>query len=247
MSGEEDRDGAQSLQVSVVIPAHNEEDYVERALASVAAQRYPLERLECLVVDNASTDDTARRAQEFARRCPQLAVIVLTEPCPGVARAKNLGAGAAGGDVLIFLDADSRMDPNLVRDVAARYRSGSPAGSLRIVADSNHPLERAFFALMEVGKVWFGIRSQMMYCDRGLFLSLEGFRPDLRLAEDLEFLRRVQERVRQNGLGSVCHVRTSAIATSPRRLRTRPLHLNMLTMFARWALAFAGIGRTREY
>jgi hypothetical protein len=178
---------------------------------------------------------------------PQLRVLVVPEPVAGVGRAKNRGAEVAAGSIFIFLDADSRMTSGLARDVSVAYERGSPAGSIRVVADSRHPLERGFFALMEVGKVWFGVRSQMMYCSADLFRSVGGFHPGLHLAEDLEFLDRVRRRVKEAGLGPVCHIRSSAIATSPRRLRSRPFHLGMITMFARWALAFAGIGRTREY
>jgi glycosyltransferase involved in cell wall biosynthesis len=233
--------------VSVVIPAHNEEAYLEAALASVAEQSYGPDRLECIVADNGSTDETARVARDFASRHPHLTISVVDEPVAGVGRAKNRGARVARGDILIFLDADSRMDPDLVRDVVACYRAGNPAGSIRILADSDHPLDRGFFALMEVGKVLFGIRSQMMYCDRSLFLSVDGFHPDFRLAEDLEFLKRVRARVRQDGTGTVCHVRSSAIRTSPRRLRQKPYHLAMIPMFGRWLLAFLGIWRTRKY
>ena len=100
---------------------------------------------------------------------------------------------------------------------------------------------------MEVGKVLFGIRSQMMYCDRELFFAVGGFDPHLRLAEDLDFLKRVRRRVHATGQGTVCHVRSSAIHTSPRRLRALPYHLGIFPMFGRWLLAFMGIGRDREY
>ncbi len=233
--------------VSVVIPARNEEAYVEGALRSVAAQHYPLECLECIVVDNGSTDETVQVAERFKQRNQSLAISVETETTPGVARSKNRGASAAHGAVLIFLDADSRMDPNLAGDVAACWSAGTLAASIRVAADSRHPLDRGFFALMEVGKVLFGVRSQMMYCDRLLFLSLGGFDPTLHLAEDLEFLSRVRDRVRELGRGEVPHLRSSAIRTSPRRLRAYPLHLAMVPMFVRWLLAFSGIGRTKRY
>mgnify|MGYP005846913295 CR=1 FL=1 len=233
--------------VSVVIPARDEEAYVESALASVASQRYHLGCLECIVVDNASSDATAQVAVAFANRQPELKVSVVTEPTVGVACAKNLGARVARGRILVFLDADSQMDGDLIKHVVARYRDGSPAGSIRVAADSDDWLERAFFDLMEVGKVLFGIRSQMMYCDRALFLALGGFRPDLRVAEDLEFLRRVKAHLRHDSGGDVCHIRSSLILTSPRRLRTRPFRLGLLTLFVRWALAFVGIGRNRSY
>jgi glycosyltransferase involved in cell wall biosynthesis len=233
--------------VSVIIPARNEEAYVEAALRSVAAQIYSPERIECVVVDNASFDSTAQIAEDFALCHPRPPVLVVFEPVVGVGRAKNRGAAEAGGEILIFMDADSRMDPDLVSVVVSCYSQGNPAGSIRIVADSRHPLERGFFELIEIGKVLFGIRSQMMYCDRKLFYSLGGFRPDLRLAEDLEFLDRVRDCVRKRGTGTVCHVRASIIRTSPRRLRQRPFHLGMIPIFARWTLAYLGIWRHREY
>lgn len=233
--------------VSVVIPAHNEAGYIRAALASVAAQQYPLDRLECVIVNNASKDQTAALARAFAAECPALSILVIREPVLGVGRAKNRGARAARGDVLIFLDADSRMDPSLARDVVKQRQAGHLAGSIRVVADSRHPLERGFFALMEGGKVLFGIRAEMLFCDRELFLKLGGFRPDLRLAEDLEFLQRAGEHARARGLAPVCHLRSSAIATSPRRLRALPFHLNVIVLFVRWAFAFAGFGRQRDY
>ena len=233
--------------VAVVIPARNEEDYIQAALASVAAQRYPLDRLECIVVNNGSIDGTTRIAMEFAARCPDLRVTVVDEPAPGVGRAKNLGARIASGKLVIFLDADSRMDPALTQEAVTCYRQGHRAGSIRIVADSDAWMERGFFALMELGSVLFDIRSEMFYCDRELFLRLGGFRDDLHIAEDLEFLQRVKEYARQRGLPNVCHIRATPIATSPRRLRRLPWHLSILTTFARWALAFAGIGRKRTY
>jgi glycosyltransferase involved in cell wall biosynthesis len=233
--------------VSIVIPAYNEEAYIQRALLSVAAQTYPLDRLECVVVDNASTDATSKVAMDFATRHPELRLLVIAEPTVGVSQAKNRGATVAQGDILVFLDADSHMKPDLIQAVVERYQSGYPAGSIRVVADSSDLLEQGFFALMELGKVLFHVRAQMLYCDRALFLTLGGFRPELKQAEDLEFLRRVREHLHRNGGEALCHVRTSAIVTSPRRLREKPFRLSLITMFLRWLLAFVGIWRTREY
>ncbi|HEU5347270.1 MAG TPA: glycosyltransferase, partial [Ktedonobacterales bacterium] len=182
------------------------------------------------------------------RQHSELDLIVVAEPLLGVSRAKNRGVREATGTVLIFLDADSRMDPHLVRDVVTEYRAGAPAGSIRIVADSGSRLEHGFFDLLELGPLLFGTRSQMFYCDRALFLALGGFNETLQLAEDLELLRRARAYMRREEKdGTISHIRTSTIATSPRRLRTLPFHLGLVTTLVRWALAFAGIGRTRSY
>ncbi len=228
--------------LSIVIPAHNEAGYVDRALASVAAQTWPLDRLEVIVAENGSTDATRDVVRSIAASQNGLAVRLISEPVAARGRAKNRGAREARGAAVLFLDADSTMAPDLAARVVEEIRGGHPAGSIRVVADDGDRVDRAFFDLMEFGKVLFGIRAQMFYCRRDLFLDLGGFDEALQLAEDREFLVRLQ----RTGV-PVTHVRESAITTSPRRLHTLPFHLGMLTMFARWTLGHAGIGRRWPY
>ncbi len=230
------------VRVSFVIPARNEAGYVARALASVASQDWPCEELEAVVVNNGSSDGTAEVVRSFAARHPELRCRLESEPQRGRARAKNRGARAAAGAYLVFLDADSVASHNLVRAVLRHVQAGYPAGSIRVVADSHDPLDRAFFGLMEFGKRLFGIRAQMFYCRRDLFCQYGGFREELEIAEDLDFLRRLQAA----GLPT-CHVTDASIATSPRRLHALPLRLGMVYTFLRWALAHVGIGRRWPY
>lgn len=229
-------------EVSVVIPARNEEGYVLGALASIAAQTWPVERLEALVVDNGSTDGTVERVQGFMAAETALAVRLIREPIAGVSRAKNRGAQAARGHWLIFLDADSQMAPDLVERVVERGRSGYAAGSIRVVADSQDQVDRAFFGLMEFGKDLFKVQAQMFFCERELFIRLGGFDQDLHLAEDREFL----QRMKRAGV-RMCQLTESWIATSPRRLRRLPWRLSVVTTFIRWTLANWGIGRRWRY
>jgi glycosyltransferase involved in cell wall biosynthesis len=233
---------ASEFDASIVIPARNEAGYIRGALASVAAQSWPLQQLECIVVDNGSIDSTADvvRSWTAAHRLP--VVQLLREEVAGTARAKNRGARAARGSVLIFLDADSRMAPDLVERILARVRLGYPAGSIMVIADSDDWIDQAFFGLIEFGKRLFHIHAQMLYCARDLFLEVGGFQEDLRLAEDRDLLVRLERRK-----VPVCHVTDSWIATSPRRLHALPLRLGVLTTFVRWALAHGGIGRRWRY
>ena len=229
-------------EVSVIIPARNEEHYVAAALASVAAQTWPLERLDVVVVDNGSMDATSAVVQRAMAATPGLSIRLLHEPVIGVSRAKNRGARAAKGHWLIFMDADSLMAPDLVERVVGRGRTGCLAGSIRIVAASRDVLDRAFFGLVEFGKGLFNLPAQMFYCQREPFIRLGGFDESLRLAEDREFLLRLA------GSGvPLCRLAESWIATSPRRLHRLPWRLGMLTMLLRWALANWGIGREWRY
>jgi glycosyltransferase involved in cell wall biosynthesis len=200
-----------------------------------------------VVVDNASSDGLSTVVEAFRRQQPELTVELVREEQIGVSRAKNRGAAIARGEILIFLDADSRMDPSLIADVVAQDDAGHPAGCIRIVADSTDRLERFFFFLLHVGKVLFGVRAQMLYCERSLFLEVGGFSPELIHAEDLDLLQRLGRRLREGRCGSVAYVRNSAIATSTRRLRGGPLRRNLLATFLRMFLASLGIGRKWPY
>jgi len=230
------------IDLSVVIPARNEEAYIGRALRSVARQAWPLERLEAIVVDNASTDRTAAVVESLAVHVTPLRIVLIREPRPGRSRAKNRGAAAARGDVLLFLDADSVMAPTLAAEIIAHRHIGYPAGSVRVIAETTDFFDRWFFELMEIGKTYFRIRAQMLYCSREWFERSGGFDESLEIAEDREFLQRLQGR----GV-PVCHLTTSWIATSPRRLHRLPFRLGLVATFLRWLLAELGVGRHWRY
>ncbi len=253
-----DRGGSPSI--SVVIPALNEQAHVARALDSVYQQRFPAERLEAVLVDNDSQDRTLAEAEKVARAwsargpgAPRLRLV--SESGRGAARAKNSGAAAARGDVLIFLDADSTLGANVANAVASAWRGGARGGSIKVLADSEDVWERGFFGVMEFGKALLGVHCQMGYLDRTLFERLGGFRPDLRLAEDVDLMRRAARQLRFDGgrlqrVGAMPLVGDVAadglcILTSPRRLRGMPWRLGMFWMLLRWSLGYLGIGRGR--
>ena len=230
------------VDVSVVIPAYNEANYIARALASVAAQAWPVDRVEAVVVNNGSTDETSQVVRRLLPTLP-IPVQLIDVPWRGRSRAKNLGAEHAHGTILVFLDADSALAPHLVPSIVAAVHAGYPAGSIAVLADeTSDPLDRAFFRLIEFGKRQFAIYAQMLFCTRACFLSHRGFDARLELAEDREILVRLQ----RSGV-PLCHLTTTWIVTSPRRLHRWPLHLGMVAMFARWALGHIGIGRSWRY
>lgn len=103
-----DRDDAEPQglpTVSVVIPAYNAAETIERALNSVYAQTYP-NLIEVIVVDDGSQDATAQIVRE---RFPE--VILIQQENAGVAVARNVGVARATGDLIAFLDADDEWLP----------------------------------------------------------------------------------------------------------------------------------------
>ncbi|CAO3453487.1 hypothetical protein [Azospirillum argentinense] len=100
---------------TVVIPAHRMEDTIERALDSVAAAarayrealRDPRAQVHVCVVDDASPDGTASRVLRWAREHPEQSVaLIANNRNQGAGRSRNIGAAAALGRYLWFLDAD---------------------------------------------------------------------------------------------------------------------------------------------
>ena len=113
--------------VSVIIPARNEARNIERCLRSVLASRYPA--LDVVVVDDHSTDGTGDLARAAAAGDPRVRVI-LPDPLPhgwfGKSWACASGAGASRGELLLFIDADTELSPDLlVRLVNARATRGA--------------------------------------------------------------------------------------------------------------------------
>ena len=104
--------------VSIVIPARNESRNIAQCLESVLASTYA--RLEVIVVDDHSTDDTGSIAASIAARDPRVRVLV-PPPLPsdwfGKQWACASGAATATGTILGFLDADTRPAPDLVTRV----------------------------------------------------------------------------------------------------------------------------------
>jgi chlorobactene glucosyltransferase len=110
--------------VSVIIPARNERDTIETVVRSVLASTY--RPFELLVVDDRSSDDTAAILARLAAEDPRVRVIEgkpLPEGWYGKPWACHQGYRAARGEILLFTDADTRHEPELLaRSVGALER-----------------------------------------------------------------------------------------------------------------------------
>ena len=110
--------------LSVVIPARDEAHNVEPCVTSILATRY--EPIEVIVVDDRSSDDTAARVDALAARDPRLRLVRGTDPATGwfgKQWAIYQGYRAARGSLLLFADADTRHEPELIGRAVAMLQA----------------------------------------------------------------------------------------------------------------------------
>lgn len=129
------RGGREPPTVSVCVPARNEERVIGRLLESLCAQSWP--NLEILVVDDHSTDGTARIIDECAAGDPRI-VRVVPPPLPdgwlGKNHALHVASERATGDFLLFVDADTVHHPRAVEVAVAAIGESEGADVLVVLS-----------------------------------------------------------------------------------------------------------------
>lgn len=140
-----------SIRVSVIVPARNEEERLPPLLASLKAQDYP--NYELIVVDDNSTDATAALAR--AAGATTLTLDDLAEGWLGKPHACWVGAVQASGDLLVFLDADTELEPGGLRRILATHRRFGGLVSIQPYHLMVKAYERlsAFFFIIMMGSI----------------------------------------------------------------------------------------------
>lgn len=101
---------------SMVIPAHNEELYIAKTIESLKQMDYPRDKLEIIIVENGSTDNTL---DIIKKSSPTWFKIISTKES-GVSKAKNIGIEnlSENSDWVIFLDADTYLEQSFLKDLS---------------------------------------------------------------------------------------------------------------------------------
>lgn len=103
--------------LSVIVPTHNRKEYLPDLLTSLAAQDYPADRWELVLVDDGSSDDTPDYLKAYKGARPANMCVILQSQS-GVATARNNASRVAKGRALLFLDDDMIASPRLVAEHA---------------------------------------------------------------------------------------------------------------------------------
>ena len=151
--------------VSVVVAAKNEERSMGACLRALLAQDYPLERYEIVVVDDGSTDGTAKIVQGFARENPRVRLLSTQEgdgPLRAKKRALQMGIENSSGEIILITDADCLPAPTWISAMVRHFGPsvGLVAGHVReggsSVWQKLRSLERLSVATVAAGAIGWG-------------------------------------------------------------------------------------------
>jgi glycosyltransferase involved in cell wall biosynthesis len=189
------------MRVRVIVPCHNAERYIGEALESVLAQTHA--DTTALVVDDGSTDATARIARGFGAR-----VTVIAQANGGVSAARNRAIDATDGECLAFLDADDCWHPEKVARQVAFLQANPDCGLVHTAIrhidaagrvtgrPDNAPLRRRTHGDCLAGLLSRNTITTSSVMVRRAALGDDRFCPDLHEAEDWDLWLRLAARGR---------------------------------------------------
>ena len=214
----ENKDGKRVTKISFVIPAYNEEKYIGPCLNSImrelAGKNYDA---EIIVVDNASTDDTAKVARSFN------GVKVVHEPRKGPNNARQRGLEESTGNLIAYMDADTKMPRGWIEKVISAFGKDE-----ELVCISGpyiyHDLTAFYRTVVRFYWVFLAHPAYLMTgymavggnlaAKKSALLAVNGFDKEIKFyGDDTDIARRLSE------VGKVKFIHNLYMYTSARRLR----------------------------
>ena len=200
------RNAAYQPRVSILIPAHNEERVIGRILQGMTKLTYPKDKMQVIVIDDASTDNTGEIAEGHAKPHNYIEVIhrPQNEGGKGKASALNAGLKQAKGEIIFCFDADYYPQRDIIEKLAAEFhdpRVGAVQGRVTVLNEPQNLVTR-LVALERIGgyrvdqqaRGSLGLITQFGGTvggfRRGLLESLAGWDESI-LAEDTDLTFRV--------------------------------------------------------
>ena len=170
--------------LSFIIPAYNEEKYLGATLTAIhEAMKEVGQRYEIVVADDASSDHTATVAANLGAR-------VVRSEKRQIAGTRNVGAAAARGHTLVFVDADTRVNAAVIRGVIDAIEAGAIAGGAGVRFDSAPAWANGFVAvLVPLFRAMRWAAGCFVFCTREAFAAVGGFDEAYYASEEIHFSR----------------------------------------------------------
>jgi glycosyltransferase involved in cell wall biosynthesis len=182
------------MMISIITPAHNEEAHLEKCLASVklAAEMASVES-EHIVVINRCTDGTEALAAKAGCR-------IVHDDTQNLSHIRNNGVAAAKGEIIVTIDADSWVTPNMLSEVIrlleTRHYIG---GGVRVYPERWSMGIVGSLLIVAPFVLRHGVSAGMFWCYKRDFDAVGGFDESLACIEDIDFGKRLKALGRHQG------------------------------------------------
>ncbi|MBD3310510.1 glycosyltransferase [Candidatus Woesearchaeota archaeon] len=172
--------------LSIIIPTYNEEDYLPVLLGSIKKQTF--NDYEIIVSDSESKDKTVEIAEKYGCK-------VINGPKAGVSAGRNLGAKHAKGDILLFLDADTKIGSKFIEENIQEFREkGLSAATVFAYPMEDSIIDRA---TVEVCNIALSMAQYIqphaggfcIFATKEVFDKVGGFDPEIKFYEDHAFVK----------------------------------------------------------
>ncbi|MBW2970772.1 glycosyltransferase [Candidatus Woesearchaeota archaeon] len=197
--------------ISVVIPAHNEQNFIKACLLSLKNQSFELP-YEVIVVDNNCTDSTVEIANSFRVR-------IVKERTPGISAAREAGTAAAKADIIAQIDADSIADKKWLAEIYRTLKSNP-----KIVGVAGPSFDEGWTRSRRNRAVDFFVfkicatiirntpfRGHNIAFRKSAWQKSGGYRPEVQYLDDVDFGRRLRK------TGKILYNPNQKVLTSSRR------------------------------
>ncbi|MFZ9823829.1 MAG: glycosyltransferase [Gemmataceae bacterium] len=206
--------------ISFILPAHNEEAFLPAAIDSIhrSAKQMDL-NYEVIVSNDASTDRTGEIASSLGTR-------VLDVNFRKIASVRNAGAKVARGEILFFMDSDTKLTTEALAESLQALKAGASGGGCHFNYDVKIPLWARILHPMGLflGRIFGLVGGCAVFCWRKKFEEVGGFPEDYYAAEDVAFSRALKKTGR-------FVIPRARVTTSARKLWTmRPMKTTWLVL-----------------
>ena len=183
---------------SLIIPAKNEEKVIGRCIQSIIDQDYPKDKIEIIVVDGKSTDNTRKIVEEYMSKNPGIIKLVKEKDPNGKPKALNLGLKHSTGEIIGVFDADSILEKDTLNKIASQFDKNTIAIQTRVKSVNKD--ENILTSLISIEEnVWYSLilngrqklnlftpfTGSSLFIKKEILEKLKGWKEDS-LAEDIE-------------------------------------------------------------
>lgn len=181
--------------VSIIVPAYNEGKRIGKCLKSINDLKYPKEKIEIIVVDDGSQDDTLDIARKYS-------VSILKQQHLGCAAARNRGVEHAKGEIIAFIDADDICRGKWLVETVS-YLIDKQIGAVGCSHDILNVEKNDFIMISHKEKCFRHIMSpdrtdhigtSGCVIRKSVFLEVGGFNPEFSAAEDTELSHKIRKK-----------------------------------------------------